>query len=65
VKVRPIALLLSGELAGRGVFANRPVIAVRLLVARYVVSMAVRRDIKYGADWVKLMATGGVMDPMS
>jgi imidazolonepropionase-like amidohydrolase len=29
------------------------------------VSVAVRRDIKYGADWIKLMATGGVMDPMS
>jgi imidazolonepropionase-like amidohydrolase len=29
------------------------------------VSEAVRRDIKYGADWIKLMATGGVMDPMS
>lgn len=29
------------------------------------VSIAVRRDIKYGADWIKLMATGGVMDPMS
>jgi len=26
---------------------------------------AVRRDIKYGADWIKLMATGGVMDPTS
>jgi imidazolonepropionase-like amidohydrolase len=26
---------------------------------------AVRHDIKYGADWIKLMATGGVMDPMS
>lgn len=26
---------------------------------------AVRRDIKYGADWIKLMATGGVGDPMS
>jgi imidazolonepropionase-like amidohydrolase len=25
----------------------------------------VRRDIKYGADWIKLMATGGVMDPTS
>ena len=23
---------------------------------------AVRRDIKYGADWIKLMGTGGVMD---
>ncbi len=29
------------------------------------VGNAVRRDIKYGADWIKLMATGGVMDPMS
>jgi imidazolonepropionase-like amidohydrolase len=29
------------------------------------VSVAVRRDIKYGADWIKLMATGGVMDPIS
>ena len=29
------------------------------------VSMAVRRDIKFGADWIKLMATGGVMDPIS
>ena len=29
------------------------------------VARAVRRDIKYGADWIKLMATGGVMDPMS
>jgi imidazolonepropionase-like amidohydrolase len=26
---------------------------------------AVRHDIKYGADWIKLMATGGVMDPFS
>ncbi len=29
------------------------------------ISTAVRRDIKYGADWIKLMATGGVMDPAS
>jgi imidazolonepropionase-like amidohydrolase len=29
------------------------------------VARAVRRDIKFGADWIKLMATGGVMDPMS
>jgi len=29
------------------------------------ISMAVRHDIKYGADWIKLMATGGVEDPMS
>jgi len=28
-------------------------------------SVAVRRDIKYGADWIKLMATGGVADPTS
>jgi imidazolonepropionase-like amidohydrolase len=26
------------------------------------VAMAVRRDIKYGADWIKLMGTGGVLD---
>jgi imidazolonepropionase-like amidohydrolase len=26
------------------------------------ISTAVRRDIKYGADWIKLMATGGVVD---
>jgi imidazolonepropionase-like amidohydrolase len=25
----------------------------------------VRRDLKYGADWIKLMGTGGVMDTMS
>lgn len=25
----------------------------------------VRRDIKYGADWIKLMGTGGVMDTLS
>lgn len=29
------------------------------------VALAVRRDIKFGADWIKLMATGGVMDPIS
>ena len=29
------------------------------------VAVAVRHDLKYGADWIKLMATGGVMDPMS
>ncbi len=29
------------------------------------VDHVVRRDIKYGADWIKLMATGGVMDPIS
>ena len=27
------------------------------------VSRIVRRDIKFGADWIKLIATGGVMDP--
>ncbi len=25
----------------------------------------VRRDLKYGADWIKLMATGGILDPWS
>ena len=29
------------------------------------VSRIVRRDIKFGADWIKLMATGGVMNPIS
>ena len=29
------------------------------------VGVAVRRDIKYGADWIKLMATGGVSDVLS
>jgi len=29
------------------------------------VPTAVRYDVKYGADWIKLMATGGVSDPMS
>jgi len=29
------------------------------------VARVVRRDIKYGADWIKLMATGGVSDPIS
>jgi imidazolonepropionase-like amidohydrolase len=29
------------------------------------IQRVVRRDIKYGADWIKLMATGGVMDPIS
>ncbi len=29
------------------------------------VAGVVRRDIKYGADWIKLMATGGVLDPIS
>jgi imidazolonepropionase-like amidohydrolase len=29
------------------------------------VGPAVRHDIKYGADWVKLIATGGISDPIS
>jgi imidazolonepropionase-like amidohydrolase len=29
------------------------------------ISAAVRHDIKYGADWIKLIATGGISDPMS
>lgn len=28
-------------------------------------AVAVRRDLKYGADWIKLMATGGILDPFS
>ncbi len=28
-------------------------------------ALAVRRDLKYGADWIKLMATGGVGDVLS
>lgn len=29
------------------------------------VATVTRRDIKYGSDWIKLMATGGVMDTLS
>jgi imidazolonepropionase-like amidohydrolase len=29
------------------------------------IDAAVRRDIKFGADWIKLMASGGVSDPLS
>src|SRR2546423_9463905 len=29
------------------------------------VAVVTRRDLKYGADWIKLMATGGVGDPLS
>ncbi len=29
------------------------------------IAIAARRDIKYGADWIKLMATGGVQDVSS
>lgn len=29
------------------------------------IARVVRRDIKYGADWIKLMGTGGVMDTLS
>lgn len=29
------------------------------------VSGAVRHDLKYGVDWIKLIATGGISDPMS
>ena len=29
------------------------------------VAVVVRRDLKYGADWIKLMATGGVSDVLS
>ncbi|HMC21824.1 MAG TPA: amidohydrolase family protein [Thermoanaerobaculia bacterium] len=29
------------------------------------VAAAIRRDLKYGADWIKLMGTGGILDPFS
>ena len=29
------------------------------------VAQSVRRDLKYGADWIKLMGTGGILDPFS
>jgi imidazolonepropionase-like amidohydrolase len=29
------------------------------------ISIVTRRDLKYGANWIKLMATGGIMDPLS
>jgi imidazolonepropionase-like amidohydrolase len=29
------------------------------------VGTAIRRDLKYGADWIKLMGTGGILDPFS
>ena len=29
------------------------------------IERVVRRDLKFGADWIKLMGTGGVMDPIS
>ena len=29
------------------------------------VATVVRRDLKYGADWIKLMGTGGILDPFS
>ena len=29
------------------------------------VAAVVRRDLKYGADWIKLMGTGGILDPFS
>jgi len=32
---------------------------------RWTTSASSTGDIKYGADWIKLMATGGVMDPIS
>jgi imidazolonepropionase-like amidohydrolase len=29
------------------------------------IASVVRRDLKYGADWIKLMGTGGILDPFS
>ena len=51
----------------RDVLAPDQALAPRPNIADTVddVSRAVRRDIKYGADWIKLMASGGVLDPIS
>jgi imidazolonepropionase-like amidohydrolase len=46
--------------------ADQP-LPVRPNLADNVDEMAtvIRRDLKYGADWIKLMATGGILDPFS
>jgi imidazolonepropionase-like amidohydrolase len=58
---------LTGGHGDADVLAPDKALARRPNIADTVdeVSVAVRRDIKYGADWIKLMATGGVMDPIS
>jgi imidazolonepropionase-like amidohydrolase len=49
------------SLAPEFALARRPNIADNV----EEIGVVVRRDLKYGADWIKLMATGGVMDPLS
>jgi imidazolonepropionase-like amidohydrolase len=58
---------LTGGHGDADVLAPDKALARRPNIADTVdeVAVAVRRDIKYGADWIKLMATGGVMDPIS
>lgn len=58
---------LTGGHGDADVLAPDKALARRSNIADTVdeVGIAVRRDIKYGADWIKLMATGGVMDPIS
>jgi imidazolonepropionase-like amidohydrolase len=51
----------SDQLAVDEEMARRPNIADTV----DEIATATRRDIKYGADWIKLMATGGVMDTLS
>jgi imidazolonepropionase-like amidohydrolase len=49
------------------IFSADNAIAARPNIADTVdqIAIAVRRDIKYGADWIKLIVTGGVNDPFS
>ena len=58
---------LTGGHGDDDVLAPDAGIAPRQNIADSVdsIARAVRRDIKYGADWIKLMATGGVGDPIS
>ncbi|HSC46010.1 MAG TPA: amidohydrolase family protein [Candidatus Acidoferrum sp.] len=60
-------LSLTGGHGDRDVLAPDKALTAGPNIADNVdqMSVAVRRDIKYGADWIKLMATGGVMDPIS
>jgi len=60
-------LSLSGGHGDADVLAPDQALPRRPNIADNVeeVGPAVRRDIKYGADWIKMMATGGVMDPLS
>ena len=60
-------LSLTGGHGDEDVLAPDQALARRPNIADTVdqMSVAVRRYIKYGADWIKLMATGGVGDPIS